>query len=85
MCNVNEATMGDVDAGSLREVLCLWVLAIEVREKLHVTGSIVNFLSPFAWVADEGVRREDLLDLIAHRLRFEASFKPHPHFFVITN
>ena len=80
MCNVHEATMGNVDAGCLREVLGLWVLAIEVREKLHVTGSIVNFLRSFAWVAYEGVRREDLLDFITHRLRFEASFKPHPHF-----
>jgi hypothetical protein len=37
MSNVNEATMGNVNAGSLREVLGLWVLAIEVREKLHIT------------------------------------------------
>ena len=83
MSDVNDSTMGDINAGCLREILCLWVFLIEFGQKLQVTAIIIEFICASAWEAHECVGGKHLLDFIAYRLSFEASFKPDPHFFCL--
>jgi hypothetical protein len=79
--DVNDTSIREVDASGLREVLSFGVLAVKLRQELHIIRIVVLFLRDLPRVTHEGMRGEQLLDLIAHWLCLKASFKPDPHFF----
>jgi hypothetical protein len=81
MSDFDDISKANIHSGCLWHVLNLRVFFVEFREQLHIVGLLLNLFGCTPWIAQEGVRGEHFLQLVAHGLSLETSFKPQPHFF----